>query len=196
MPKITFLKRKTIWFWLFLIIIFFFIKKIQNNSYLKLLTASPTPTKNPSFFLKNDTVEIFKVKKVIDGDTIILENDAKVRYIGINTPELHVVPRKQIECFAKEAYEKNRQLVEGKMVKLEKDISEKDKYGRLLRYVFLLEEKNSTNSSFFVNLYLVAEGYAYAATFPPDVKYANEFVFAQRQAQEKNKGLWKNCFQF
>jgi len=195
MLKITFLKRKNIWFWLFLIIVSFFLNQLQNNFYFKSNIRSPIPTAKPTPFSKNNNDEIFKVKKVIDGDTIILENDAKVRYIGINTPELHN-PRKKIECFAKAAYEKNKQLVEGKMVKLEKDVSETDKYGRLLRYVFLLAEKNSTASSLFVNQYLVAEGYAYAATFPPDVKYAKEFLFAQKQAQEENKGLWKMCFKF
>jgi len=195
MLKITFLKRKNIWFWLFLIIVSLFLNQIQDNFYFKSNTPSPIPTVKPTLFSKNNSAEVFRVKKVIDGDTIILENNAKVRYIGINAPELHN-PRKKIECFAKASYEKNKKLVEGKIVKLEKDVSEKDKYGRLLRYVFLLAEKNSTTSSLFVNQYLVAEGYAYAVTFPPDVKYAKEFLLAQKQAQEENKGLWKMCFKF
>ena len=75
----------------------------------------------------------------MDGDTIELSNGEKVRYIGINTPETKD-PRKIVECFGKESYEYNKKLVEGKEVALEKDVSDKDKYGRLLRYVWI-EEK-------------------------------------------------------
>ncbi len=131
-----------------------------------------------------------KVTRVIDGDTVELENKQKVRYIGIDTPELHD-PRKPVECFAKEAFEKNKQLVEGKEIKLEKDVSDKDKYGRLLRYVFIQQEATST--PLFVNEYLVREGYAHASTFPPDVKYAELFKQAQQEAMSEEKGLWKKC---
>ncbi len=134
---------------------------------------------------------LVKVARVIDGDTIELENKQKVRYIGIDTPELHD-PRKPIQCFAQEAYERNKQLVEGKMVKLQKDISETDKYRRLLRYVFLYDPP-STSEAVFINKYLVTEGYAHAATFPPDVKYANVFVEEQRSASLNKKGLWNQC---
>jgi len=128
-----------------------------------------------------------KVVRVIDGDTIEVNIHGslyKVRYIGIDTPET-VHPSKPVECFGKEASEKNRQLVEDKLVRLEKDISETDKYGRLLRYVWI--------GNIFVNDYLVREGYAYASTYPPDVKYAEQFVQAQREARENNRGLWGAC---
>jgi len=125
-----------------------------------------------------------KVTRVIDGDTIEVDIGGKlykVRYIGIDTPET-VHPSKPVECFGKEASEKNRQLVEGKTVRLEKDVSEIDSYGRLLRYVWVGDN--------FVNDYLVRQGYAYASTYPPDVKYADQFVQAQREARENNRGLW------
>jgi len=134
---------------------------------------------------------LIKVARVIDGDTIELENKQKVRYIGIDTPELHH-PTKPVQCFAKEAYEKNKELVEGKMIKLEKDISETDKYGRLLRYVFLYDPP-STSEAQFINKYLVTEGYAHAATFPPDVKYSSVFTEEQRTAVTGKKGLWNQC---
>jgi micrococcal nuclease len=158
----------------------------KNSSYSKNLAQSKTtiPTKIAS-------TEAFLVTKVIDGDTIVLENGGKVRYLGIDTPELHH-PKKEVECFAYQAYEKNKELVLGKKVFLQKDISEKDKYGRLLRYVFL-DEKMSTDEGSFVNLYLVKNGFAYAATFPPDVKYANLFLTAQKEAYQKNLGLWQKC---
>ncbi|HBG81476.1 TPA: hypothetical protein DDW69_01400 [candidate division CPR2 bacterium] len=122
------------------------------------------------------------VKKVVDGDTVILTNDEKVRYIGIDTPETKH-PKKEIQCFGKEAAARNKELVEGKKVKLERDISERDKYGRLLRYVYL-------EDSTFVNLLLVKEGYARASTYPPDIKHQNDFLEAEREARGNNRGLW------
>ncbi len=125
-----------------------------------------------------------KVVRVIDGDTIevaIRGSLYKVRYIGIDTPET-VHPQNPVEYFGKEATRKNRELVEGKIVRLEKDVSETDKYGRLLRYVWV--------DDIFVNDYLVRQGYAYAYTYPPDVKYAEQFVQAQKEARENNRGLW------
>ncbi len=117
-----------------------------------------------------------KVTKVIDGDTIEVETGQKIRYIGIDAPELHD-PRKPVECFAREAFEKNKQLVEGKLARIEKDVSETDKYGRLLRYVFV--------DDLFVNQYLLAQGYALVTTFPPDVKYVQVLKEAQKNAREK-----------
>ncbi len=135
---------------------------------------------------------LIKVVRVIDGDTIELENKQVVRYIGIDSPELHH-PKKPVQCFGKEAYEKNKELVEGKVVKLEKDVSETDKYKRLLRYVFLYDPP-STPEALFINKYLVTEGYANAATFPPDVKYADVFVAEQKNASTNKKGLWNSCY--
>jgi len=130
------------------------------------------------------TENTFLVTRVIDGDTIEIEGGKKVRYIGIDTPET-VDPRKPIQCFGVEASNKNKELVEGKRVRLEKDVSETDKYERLLRYVYVGE--------LFVNDYLARQGYAYAYTYPPDVKYSEQFVQAQKEARENNRGLWKTC---
>jgi micrococcal nuclease len=127
---------------------------------------------------------LVKVTRVLDGDTVELETGQKVRYIGINTPET-VDSRKTVQCFGKEASSKNKELVEGKKVRLEKDVSETDKYGRLLRYVYV--------GDIFVNDYLVREGYAYATSYPPDVKYQDQFKKASEEAQKENKGLWGSC---
>ena len=158
----------------------------KNTAYSKNLPQSKI-TSPPKTILP----EAFFVTKVIDGDTIVLENGEKVRYIGIDTTELHH-PKKEVECFSRQAFEENKKLVLGKKVFLQKDISEKDKYDRLLRYVFL-DEKMSTDEGSFINLYLVKNGFAYAATFPPDVKYANLFLTAQKEARQKNLGLWQRC---
>lgn len=122
--------------------------------------------------------EIAKVTRVIDGDTIEVllgQRKEKVRYIGINTPESN-------QPFGPEASQKNRELVEGKEIRLVKDVSERDKYGRLLRYVCV--------GDIFINAELVKLGYANAFTYPPDVKYSNLFVQLEREAREKQVGLW------
>lgn len=122
-----------------------------------------------------------KVLRVIDGDTIKIEGNKIVRYIGIDAPET-VHPNKSVQCYGKEASSKNRELVEGREVELEKDVSEVDKYGRLLRYVWI--------GNMLVNEYLVREGYARSSAYPPDIKYQNRFLEAQRKAREEKKGLW------
>ena len=143
-------------------------------------SASSTPSSNLSD--KNDTSAL--VVRVIDGDTIELENGQRVRYIGMDTPE-SVDQRKTVQCFSKEASNKNTELVLNKQVRLEKDISETDKYGRLLRYVYV--------GGIFVNDFLVREGYAHASSYPPDIKYRDQFRLAEQNAMEANIGLWSSC---
>jgi micrococcal nuclease len=128
--------------------------------------------------------ETFMVKRVVDGDTIELENGERVRYIGIDTPET-VHPTQEIQCYGVQASNKNKELVEGKKIRLEKDISEKDRFGRLLRYVYI--------DDIFVNEFLVREGYAKVSTYPPDVKYQEIFLTAENNARENNRGLWQEC---
>lgn len=132
------------------------------------------------------------VTKVVDGDTIEVNIAGvlkKVRYIGVNTPET-VDPRRGVECFGREASNENKRLVLGKQVHLEKDISETDKFGRLLRFIHLPLDDGTT---LFVNDYLVREGFAYASTYPPDVKFAEKFKEAEVKARENKKGLWNSC---
>ncbi len=124
------------------------------------------------------------VTRIIDGDTIELSTGEKLRYIGINTPET-VAPNKPIECFGQEAKEYNQSLVLGKTVYLEKDLSDTDRYGRLLRYVYLANGQ-------MVNEILVSEGYAQASSYPPDIKYQSRFDAAQQQARSLAKGLWND----
>lgn len=132
------------------------------------------------------------VLKVIDGDTIEVqlgEEISSVRYIGIDTPET-VDPRKAVECFGKEAANENKKLVGGKQIILVKDISEMDKFGRLLRYVYV---KLSDENNLFVNDYLIRAGFAKAVTFPPDVKFTDQFLQAEKQAREAKRGFWGKC---
>ena len=123
----------------------------------------------------------YRVLKVIDGDTIEVERIGKVRYIGIDAPEIKNSSR-STEAYGQEAFEANRRLVENKWVKLELDIGERDQYGRVLAYVYV--------GDVFVNAWLVANGYAQVMTVPPNVKYAGLFVKLEREAREVVKGLW------
>ena len=126
-----------------------------------------------------------RVVDVVDGDTIKVRVGGevyKVRYIGIDCPET-VHPEKPVEWMGPEASEANRGLVEGQTVFLEKDVSETDKYGRLLRYVFLADGT-------FVNAELVRLGYAQAVTYPPDVQYQELLREVQREAMDGGRGLW------
>lgn len=118
--------------------------------------------------------EIALVSRVIDGDTIELVNGRRVRYIGIDTPE-------KSEYFFEEATTKNSELVLGKEVRLEKDISETDQYGRLLRYVYV--------GDLFVNAELVRLGYAREAYYPPDTIHSDEFLRLEKYAIDSDLGL-------
>lgn len=132
----------------------------------------------------NAVEDLVKVTRVIDGDTIEIEGGEKVRYIGIDTPET-MDPRKPVQCFGVESSKKNKELVEGKTVRLEKDITDRDKYNRLLRYVWL--------DNTLINLSLVEGGFAYSYSYPPDIKYQDKFVVAQKEAREAKVGLWSAC---
>lgn len=158
---------------------------ITFEPILELTPTTSLPSITPE--VKGIQTQKVLVTRVIDGDTVEIEGGEKVRYIGIDTPET-VDPRKPVQCYGKEASDKNKELVEGKEVKLEKDISETDKYGRLLRYVWL--------GDILVNEYLVKEGYAQVSTYPPDVKYQDRFLAAQREARENKRGLWEACSYF
>ena len=131
--------------------------------------------------------ELVKIVRAVDGDTIKVEINGKiepVRYIGIDTPET-VDPRKTVQCFGIEASKKNKELVEGKMARLEKDITDRDKYNRLLRYVWL--------DDVLINQALVEQGFAKSYSYPPDIKYQDKFVVAEKKAREDKLGLWTAC---
>ena len=107
-----------------------------------------------------------------------------MRLIGIDTPE-SVKPGTPVECFAREASAFLQRLVEGRRVQLVRDVEERDRYGRLLAYVY--------RGELFVNAELVRRGYASVATFPPNVRHADEFVRLQREARAADRGLWGRC---
>ena len=144
-------------------------------------TAVAAPAQPPG------TRETARVLRVVDGDTILVELDGRqerVRYIGVDTPET-VAPDRPPGCFGQEANAANKALVEGKTVQLERDVSERDRFDRLLRYVYVGEV--------FVNEELVRQGYATATTFPPDVRENTRFRALEREARQAGRGLWGAC---
>lgn len=130
------------------------------------------------------------VVRVVDGDTIIVRLSGKnerVRLIGIDTPE-SVKPNTPVECFALEASARTKALLPaGSVVKLVRDVELRDRYGRLLAYVY------RASDDLFVNLALATDGYASAYTYPPNVAHAGELVAAAGEARDAGRGLWSRC---
>ena len=126
-----------------------------------------------------------KVERVIDGDTIVMPDDVRVRLIGIDSPE-------KGECFYEESRQFAIDFLEGKDVILEKEISGTDIFGRLLRYV-ILPADSDTADSLLVNGHIVRLGYARAVASPPDNRYRDLLISAQEEALRENRGLWQAC---
>ncbi len=150
----------------------------SNKQDVNSETPSPQPSGETVDEMEIPKSETFKITNVIDGDTVKIENGQVVRLIGMDAPETS----QSGECYSKEATKKLEELVLDKEVRLEKDVSETDKYGRLLRYLWTGDD--------LINEILVREGFAKVSTYPPDVKYKDRFIEAERLAREKGKGLW------
>jgi micrococcal nuclease len=141
------------------------------------------PVAAPAAARAGDAVEGVVVR-VVDGDTVhvrVGDRVEKVRYIGVNTPEIHH-PRRGEEPGGRQAYEVNRRLVEGKRVRLELDVQARDRYGRLLAYVWAGDT--------MINAELLRLGYAQVMTVPPNVRHQSLFLRLQRAAREAGRGLW------
>jgi len=146
-------------------------------------TTAPTAALSPI-----GAVTRARVVRVVDGDTIVVRiggAEERVRYIGMDTPE-SVKPDTPIQPMAEEAAAANRALVEGQEVMLEREISDRDRFDRLLRDVWV----DRDGTLVLVGLELVRDGFAQVATFPPDVAYVQELLAAQRQARADGVGLW------
>jgi len=136
------------------------------------------------------------VARVVDGDTLKLENGERVRLIGIDTPETHESEKlyrdsrktnqdvKTIKAMGKKAAAFTGSLVENKRVSLDFDVEKRDKYGRLLAYVYLPDGT-------FVNAEIIQQGFASLMTIPPNVKHVELFKKLYQEARENKRGLWK-----
>jgi micrococcal nuclease len=130
-----------------------------------------------------------QVVRVVDGDTIrvrVAGHGERVRYIGVDTPE-SVKPGTPVQCYAKRASAANAALVAGRSVRLVGDVEQRDRYGRLLAYVY--REPDGA----FVNAQLVRDGYARPMTIAPNVAHAREFAGLARDARRARRGLWAAC---
>lgn len=127
--------------------------------------------------------ENYIVKRVIDGDTIVLNNEEHIRLIGVDTPELHH-PKKPVQYFAKEAKDFTEKECLGKIVRIEFDWQKKDKYGRTLGYIYLTDGT-------CLNKEIIRNGYGYAYTRFP-FKELSLYRTLERDARENGKGLWSS----
>ena len=133
---------------------------------------------------------------MIDGDSASIKlsdgNKEKVRFIGVDTPETKH-PTKPVQPYGPEASEFTTEHLKGKQVYLEKDVTERDKYGRLLAYIWLEKPTSGDDKEMRAKMFnarLLLEGYAQLMTIPPDVKYVDYFTKYQTEARKNNKGLW------
>lgn len=168
------------------------MKLRKNIAYLVALGIVAIVSSSKHFIHKSDDVPQgfdkiqHNVVRVIDGDTIELSSGHSVRYIGLDTPEV----RQKIGSewvynpmsYAEEAKLFNKKLVEYKEVRLEFDAEKKDRYNRLLAYVYIGDK--------MVNFELIKHGYAMLYTRPPNIKYVEKFIEAQKFAREHKNGIW------
>ncbi|HUF53659.1 MAG TPA: thermonuclease family protein [Dehalococcoidia bacterium] len=157
---------------------------MRQSPTVRLNETAPPATPAPPPPLPPDTTPALVVS-VVDGDTINVLIDGQeyaVRYIGIDTPESGD-PRRAEECFGQEASARNEELVGGRTVGLEKDVSETDQFGRLLRYVWL-------DTSEMVNATLVRDGYAESISYPPDLRHQELLDQLETTARANGHGLW------
>jgi micrococcal nuclease len=170
----------------------------QGNSATQSSTVQTGKTVQQPEQQKEQKYEKAVVTKIVDGDTFYVRleggQEIKVRPIGVNCPELsHPNLGIKEQPYGKEAKEFTESQLLGKTVYLEKDVSNTDKYGRLLRYVWLEIPQTNTEDEIkakMFNAVLLEKGYAQVMTVPPDVKYADLFVNLQREARENKAGLW------
>lgn len=160
--------------------------KPSPNPTLPSISSSITPTVAEVRVATSSA----QVTRVVDGDTIKVLLDGKeetVRLIGINTPET-VDPRKPIECFGPQASGETKKVLTGQSVNLESDPTQdsRDKYGRLLEYVFLADGTNFDE-------FMIRQGFAYEYTYKYPYKYQQEFKNAEALAKQEKLGLWSAC---
>ncbi len=166
-------------------------KPSVQSSLAELLGLKDEIRQNVPQKIDYSQLERVKVNRVVDGDTVILEDSRRVRYLNIDTPE-SVSPNKPVQCFGKEAFAINQDLVEGKEVWLKFDKEKEDRYNRLLAFVFL-PGKNTNDITQSVNAYLVEMGFARTYIIKPNDTYSAEFAKLEREAKKNNRGVWGAC---
>lgn len=149
----------------------------EGNSHF-----SDKPQPGASIFQVDAGYSFYQVKKVYDGDTILLTNGQKIRLLGVNTPEVEG-RNKSLQAGGNEAKQWLETKLKNSKVRLEKDVEKKDKYGRTLAHVF-------TQDKLHINLELVRQGFASVNIYPPNLKYTGALVTAEQQVKYKRLGIW------
>lgn len=157
---------------------------VRNQAWKEVITDVLTEAEQQSRVdLGTDSVRTATASRIIDGDTFVLENDERVRLIGIDTPE--VSGSKDETCYAAEATQLATELLLDKSIQLVYDKDQYDRYGRTLAYVYVGET--------FVNEALVASGAAVAKAYPPNTAQQSVLEQAEAHARSQGLGLWGNC---
>jgi endonuclease YncB( thermonuclease family) len=154
-------------------------------------SSAPLPSIDVADLTPIGPLERATLVRIVDGDTIVVDRGRgreTVRYIGMDTPET-VRPGSPVEFMGPEATAANAALLGDRDVFLERDVSETDRFDRLLRNVWV-QDPGRPGGWLLVNLALVAGGWAQVSTFPPDVRYVDELLAAQAAAREAGVGLW------
>lgn len=184
------IKRQLIIFIILLVIVAlsfildkYVIYNIQNFLYNEKTYGDNQTEKNNGSNKIDET--LYEVIRVVDGDTFVINYNGvneRVRLIGIDTPEsVHPDDEKNTE-FGVKVSNYSKEMLTGKNVMIELDVQKRDQYGRLLAYIYLDGQ--------MYNKILLEKGFAKLATYPPNVKYVNEFIQIQKQARENGVGLW------
>lgn len=155
------------------------IKSIGTGTLTAIFLLTPSDCTRETNIAEKYTI----CYRVIDGDTFVTSENEHVRLIGINTPE-------RGQPYAKEATEQLKKYILGAVIELEKDKGNKDKYERLLRYVW--KDVNGDNVTDLVNELIVRDGYALAKAYPPNTKYQDRFEAAELEAKLNKRGIWQN----
>lgn len=172
-----------------------FILVFVIKSPIKTWLTSPTYIPNEYKVLSDLPYEkeYGMVTSVSDGDTIVVDDTMTIRLLGIDTPELaHADLNIREECFGKDAKARLEQLILNKYVYMGRDVKDKDKYNRSLRYIFLPEKRRSSQY-LFVNAYMVGEGFGRAFILEKDMMFKDMINALQEQAITNKKGLWGSC---
>ena len=166
------------------------MKKSHNNVLDILVACGLSVLASCSSGAITENKVLVRILTVIDGDTVDIEIDGqteRVRLIGVNTPETKH-PTKPIECFGPEASAYMTQLLpKGALLRIERDVEARDRYGRMLLYLYL------DSNNLFINLDLISRGYGTPMSIEPNTFHRNDFVHAAAQAEAANVGLWKAC---
>ena len=166
------------------------MEKAHNNALHILVAIGLSLLASCSSGATTENKVLVRILTVIDGDTVDIEIDGRTeraRLIGVNTPETKH-PTKPIECFGPEASAYMTQLLpKGTDVRIERDTEARDRYGRMLLYLY----RNSDN--LFINLDLISRGYGTPMSIEPNTFHRNDFVHAAALAEASNVGLWKAC---